>query len=381
MVKGFRKFKKLCGIYCIENKINHKRYIGQSKHIFKRWINHRGLLRDNKHENDHLQRAYNQYGVRNFMYYILELCEESDLDEKEISWISKFHADTKCYGYNFTKGGQGAILGETGLARRKARKRVGPPQSAKMSEQQAKEIVEMIIRGKSNKEIERETGIKYYVISSIRGKRSWRYLTNGISFPKSKMSPRSLSLCNSHTDESKILKIIEMLKDGYTNSYIARNMKVEGGLVSNIRMHKQWTYATDKIVFPEPTRGDDIYNRRKYTAEEMKKAVNLILSGESIISTSKITGISVPLLKKVRNKKAWTDITKGITFPKYKLPSSGYYGVHNKGNRWIANIQHRGKIRRLGSFTSAITAAIAYDRAAIKEFGHDYAKINFKMAI
>ena len=36
---------KITGIYKIENKINNKKYIGQSKNIHRRWNQHKTLLK------------------------------------------------------------------------------------------------------------------------------------------------------------------------------------------------------------------------------------------------------------------------------------------------------------------------------------------------
>ena len=72
----------ICGIYCIENKINRKKYIGQSVDIYDRWYQHKYELSNNRHHNNHLQNAWNKYGCENFDFYILEECDEYKLDER-----------------------------------------------------------------------------------------------------------------------------------------------------------------------------------------------------------------------------------------------------------------------------------------------------------
>ena len=61
--------EKICGIYCIENIINHKKYIGQSQNVFRRMYNHKNLLRNNKHHNSYLQNSWNKYG-ENLSFFI-----------------------------------------------------------------------------------------------------------------------------------------------------------------------------------------------------------------------------------------------------------------------------------------------------------------------
>ena len=74
----------ICGIYCIENIMDGKKYIGQSKNIYTRWYQHKLELNYNKHGNRYLQNAWNKYGENNFKFYIIEKCSEDELNEKEI---------------------------------------------------------------------------------------------------------------------------------------------------------------------------------------------------------------------------------------------------------------------------------------------------------
>lgn len=93
--------KDMIGIYEIYNKINNKRYIGQSTHLRVRLLKHLNFLRKNKHQNKHLQTSWNKYGEDKFEIHILELCAVEDLDKKEDYYINKYKSNKKEYGYNY----------------------------------------------------------------------------------------------------------------------------------------------------------------------------------------------------------------------------------------------------------------------------------------
>lgn len=95
----------MTGIYCIENQKNGKKYIGQAVDIERRFKLHKSKLRNGKHSNEHLQRAWNKYGEPAFLFYVIELCDKSSLSEKEIYYISLLK--TYDNGYNMTFGGEG----------------------------------------------------------------------------------------------------------------------------------------------------------------------------------------------------------------------------------------------------------------------------------
>lgn len=88
-----------CGVYIINNKINNHNYIGSSVNIKKRFSRHKTELRNNKHPNKYLQRAWNKYGEDNFEFSIVEHYSYPDeIRKREIKNINVFGGD-----YNLTK--------------------------------------------------------------------------------------------------------------------------------------------------------------------------------------------------------------------------------------------------------------------------------------
>lgn len=82
------------GIYRITNKINGKRYIGQSIHIERRWEEH-----CKPSSSSLVSKAIHKYGKTNFLFEILEECQIEDLDLLEQYWIKKENTISP-FGYN-----------------------------------------------------------------------------------------------------------------------------------------------------------------------------------------------------------------------------------------------------------------------------------------
>lgn len=93
--------KLTTGVYCIENKIDGKAYIGSAaKSLGRRMTGHRYYLNKGQHNNQHLQRAWLKYGKTNFVFSILELCLPEVCTEREQYWIDFYQSFDRELGYN-----------------------------------------------------------------------------------------------------------------------------------------------------------------------------------------------------------------------------------------------------------------------------------------
>jgi len=96
----------MASIYIIENKISRKRYVGKTTQSdpYDRWRQHKYSAKGGWNDMV-IGRALNKYGADNFTFYVIETCDDNDVDERETYWIEKFN--TYYDGYNSTLGGEG----------------------------------------------------------------------------------------------------------------------------------------------------------------------------------------------------------------------------------------------------------------------------------
>ena len=104
---------KFSGIYCIKNKVNNMVYIGLSKNIHNRWIEHKYRLNTHIHPNTKLQNAWDKYGEDNFEFIVLEKCDYDVIYEREKYWIKKYKSSEREFGYNLSTGGENTSEGST----------------------------------------------------------------------------------------------------------------------------------------------------------------------------------------------------------------------------------------------------------------------------
>lgn len=177
------------GIYLIENLINNKKYVGQSKNIYARWSGHRC---DSKVRDLPLYNAMRKYGLENFKFSILEECEVNELADREDYWIAYYNSYVP-NGYNINQA-------ETHWTNRAVPRRV-------------LDIMEEIENGTDKLiNIAKKYGVHRSTIDAINYGNSWKL--EGKTYP-----------LRGH-EELQIEVIKEMIKQEYTIGEIAETFSV-----------------------------------------------------------------------------------------------------------------------------------------------------------
>lgn len=170
------KFVNICGIYCIENLVNGKLYIGQSTNIRLRWNLHRSRLNRCVLENPHLQSAWTKYGESSFRLIVLEECTFDLLDQREVYWISQLGTTDRSLGYNINSGGHAnkSVSAETREKLRIANLGANNPGFGKKRSEETRLKMSLAATGENNyhygKKYTEEEKLKLY--GSRRGKRA-----------------------------------------------------------------------------------------------------------------------------------------------------------------------------------------------------------------
>jgi len=99
----------MIGIYNIINTVNNKRYIGSSNNLERRHYRHFYDLRNGSHANKHLQSAVTKYGLDNFIFKTIELCEIENLLIIEQEHIDSYDK-SELYNLTFITTGGGSYV-------------------------------------------------------------------------------------------------------------------------------------------------------------------------------------------------------------------------------------------------------------------------------
>lgn len=228
--------KVICGIYSIRNKINGKKYIGSSVDIYRRWGVHLRNLVRHRHPNEHLQRAWDQYGKNNFEFVIEEICDPDVRFVKEQEWCDNYQTYNRDKGYNIAK-----IIpfGATGFTIEDIK-----DDKSVMSYEQFNQIIDLFVNTDIPlTEVAKEVEIDLLTIHNIYYRISYKTLTKDYVFKKRKRYDGSkLTL-------EQVKEIIIKLQNKEPVSRIAKEYNVSNSAIAGIKYHRTWKEYTEGIEF------------------------------------------------------------------------------------------------------------------------------------
>ena len=90
-------------IYLLTNRLNGKRYVGQTRRPLEERLNEH---QRNRRKASYVDRAIRKHGIESFAVKIIEVCfTVSELNYWEMYWIAELKTKYP-NGYNFTDGGE-----------------------------------------------------------------------------------------------------------------------------------------------------------------------------------------------------------------------------------------------------------------------------------
>lgn len=330
----------MIGIYKITNLKNNKCYIGQSKSIEDRKNKHLTLLRNNKHNNQHLQNAWNKYLEESFIFEIIEELSYDKIDllnEREKYWIDYYNSFDNNFGYNNTLGGDG-IKGYTHSD--EAKKKISESSKGRtLTEEHKQKLINSITgRKKSKEELEKLSNAakgrkisEWHKKQLIEGRKNYK-MTDEVKqkisnsrkgFKMSEEQKKKLSEINKGKTpgNKKLTKFQEeqIVETFLTNNEITINdlaikYSVSGSTIRNT-LYKFNAKREKKSLKNKNKEPND---SKQITEEQVKQIVELLLQNKTNKEIQKITNISYNTILNIRNKKSYSNLTKNIEIPKIK---------------------------------------------------------------
>ncbi len=367
------------GIYCIENIVNQKRYIGSAKKIRLRFSKHKFELESNRHPNQHLLSAYQKYGAQNFCFSLLAVLKpEGDELEKDFfsrllalenEFINRYRVNEKEFGYNIrlcAESNRGITHAADALTRVKGKKlsaitrqkmsatRQGDKHpSATITTEQAAEIKILLALEFRNVNVAAYFNVKKSIVNDIKNGGAWPHVEVPPAAVEAYVVPRFFSQNQSRLNPADVKKVKYLLAQGLARPVIATYLNIAPHRVASIKSgktsaHVQLSSADiaqyerlmplaelavaeqlhKSLRAPRHSPRGSQNKLAKVTEQEVLQIKGLLLDGTAVREVATQFGVSADCIYKIKSGDNWAYLTgfelrrpgpaKGPAHPNFK---------------------------------------------------------------
>lgn len=218
----------MIGIYCFTSPSG-KKYIGQSRDIFKRKTSHKSDWNTGHGGCLYLHRAFDKYGFDQFGFEVLEECSIEELNSREQFWIQNLKTNDKNFGYNLTCGGD-SLPNTTGE---------NNPRASLTNE----EIIS--IRKRFGKEKREDVYLDFSFIPSstfnkIWNNQTWKSVGQEFYTAEALAANKAKGTVRGRFSKPEVFTILGLIDEGKGNYVIARQIKCSPNTVLQLRNGKTY---------------------------------------------------------------------------------------------------------------------------------------------
>lgn len=233
-----KKIERFSCIYKITDLTNNKIYIGRAKDFHERKLAHLRSAQPDKYSissirdsNMKIHTAMIEKGVENFIFDVVEKCNEKDLDRLEKFYINKYDCKYP-KGYNMTDGGQTNITlyGENAS-------------QSKLTQEQVDDIYKRLLNGESVKNIQKiYSFISKSTITNINKGRNWK--KEGYNYPLSiqKKAPVGEECSNSKITEKEVIEMREFYSKNDFKDVVKKYNNYKYDLIRSVCYGDSWKH-------------------------------------------------------------------------------------------------------------------------------------------
>ena len=257
-----KEYNNSAGIYCIENTISNKKYIGSTTALRKRFSKHFFELSKGIHPSKHMQSSYKKYGSSSFQFKVLEVIDESTPDFERIllntenQYIRINKSNINKYGYNLrvsaesnygikhSKDAKTRIKGKKLSADTKKKMSISRQgekhPSAQLSNKQVKEIKILLFKDYRNTHISSYLNISKSYINEIKNGKTW----SNVYITKRDIESYDFNEINrtksTRLTKTQVAQIKFLLSESYSNGVIGRYFETPKKKISEIKSGKTY---------------------------------------------------------------------------------------------------------------------------------------------